>query len=134
MGAGGSIEDQPNPHANMNDVIDPSNSVAGTIEPSPALAAQLKAGEVIYLMVKPVDPKTGAVPEGAQALAVDKAAAPDHWPLTFAVNAPAGTPVAVIARATPDGEAIRHSGDLEGVVNTTAPAKDLKVVIDTPVP
>jgi hypothetical protein len=43
--------------------------------------------------------------------------------------------VAVTARIDRDADAMtRTAGDLEGIVKTTAPQKDLKVVLDTEVP
>ncbi len=134
MGDPGGAGDEPNPHT-MGEASDPSMVVAGTIELGPAFTGQVKQGDVIYVTVKAADPKTGQVAAGAHALSVDKADVPGTWPLPFSLSAPAGTQVVVTARVDRDGDGMtRDKGDLEGFGHGTAPAKDVKVVIDTPVP
>jgi hypothetical protein len=120
--------------------LDPKTVINGTIDVAPGLAGKVKPGDVIFLSLKSVDPTTGELKRPP--LAVDRLDV-QKLPVTFELSNQklmiAGSKiegqVAVTARIDRDGDAMtRTAGDLEGVVKTTAPQKDLKVVLDTEVP
>jgi cytochrome c-type biogenesis protein CcmH len=113
-------------------------ALEGTIEVAPALAAQVKAGDIIFLSARAVD-ASGAVQR--MPLAVDRLSV-GALPMTFRLTAEnamvpgavfAGS-VQITARVDRDGEAMtRTAGDIEGVVKAEIPARGLKIVLDTPV-
>jgi hypothetical protein len=144
-----------NPHAGMNmdnphgggmegtmpppGDLDPKTVINGTIDVAPGLAGKVKPGDVIFLSLKSVDPTTGELKRPP--LAVDRLDV-QKLPVTFELSNQklmiAGSKiegqVAVTARIDRDADAMtRSAGDLEGIVKTTAPQKDLKLVIDTEV-
>jgi hypothetical protein len=119
--------------------LDPKTVINGTIDVAPALAAKVKPGDVIFLSLKSVDPTTGELKRPP--LAVDRLDV-QKLPVSFELSNQklmiAGSKiegqVAVTVRIDRDADAMtRTAGDLEGIVKTTAPQKDLKVVIDTEV-
>jgi hypothetical protein len=120
--------------------LDPKTVINGTIDVAPGLAGKVKPGDVIFLSLKSVDPTTGELKRPP--LAVDRLDV-QKLPVTFELSNQklmiAGSKiegqVAVTARIDRDADAMtRTAGDLEGIVKTTAPQKDLKVVLDTEVP
>jgi hypothetical protein len=120
--------------------LDPKTVINGTIDVAPGLAGKVKPGDVIFLSLKSVDPTTGELKRPP--LAVDRLDV-QKLPVSFELSNQklmiAGSKiegqVAVTARIDRDADAMtRTAGDLEGIVKTTAPQKDLKVIIDTEVP
>jgi cytochrome c-type biogenesis protein CcmH len=113
-------------------------SLEGTIDASPALKDQVKAGDTIFLVARSVDP-SGAVTRMPLAVArLSVGPLPMPFKLTAADvmmqgSAFAGT-VQITARVDRDGEAMsRNPGDIEGVLKAEIPARGLKIVLDTPV-
>ncbi len=134
-GGGGGMEgNMPTPEA-----LDPATVIKGTIDVSPALAGKVKPGDVIFLSLKTVDPTTGELRRPP--LAVDRIEI-QKLPQAFELSnqklmipgAKIEGQVAVSARIDRDVDAMtRAAGDLEGIVKTKPPQKDLKVIIDTEV-
>jgi hypothetical protein len=117
--------------------LDPNTVLEGTIEASPAVAGKIKPGDVLFISAKAVNPATGEILRAP--LAVDRieiAQLPQRFALSNQNAMSAGTklsgPVAITVRIDRDQDAMtRAPGDLEGILKTQPPAKDLKVVIDT---
>jgi len=119
--------------------FDPALALDGTIDVSPKLKDQVKAGDILFLFAKAVDPDTGKA-TGAP-LAVDRLDV-QTLPVPFHLDGGnvmiAGLKlegnVVLFARVDRDGEArTREKGDVEGTLAATVPAKGLKIVLDTPV-
>jgi hypothetical protein len=141
-----------NPHAGMPGMqnphaegqagaanVDPSMVLEGTIDVAPALKAQVKAGDLIFLSVKTRDPQTGEVQRFPLAVdRLDVASLPMPFSLSGANAMMPGTKFAgavlLVARVDRDAEArTRTAGDIEGTLSATIPAKGMKLVLDTPV-
>jgi cytochrome c-type biogenesis protein CcmH len=120
--------------------LDPSRVIEGQIEATSELGAEIKSGDVIFLSAKPVDPKTGEVQR--MPVAVDRLDV-GQLPIKFMLSNQnvmvAGTEfsgtVQVTARVDRDQEATtRRTGDIEGIIRVTIPAKDVKLVLDKRLP
>lgn len=116
----------------------PGDRLEGTIEVSAALAEQIKRGDILFLSAKAID-ESGAVQR--MPLAVERIEI-GTLPMPFRLSSEnvmmPGTPfvgaVVITARIDRDGEAkTRAPGDIEGVLKARIPARDLKIVLDTPV-
>jgi len=120
--------------------LDPNKVIEGRIEATSELAGEIKAGDVIFLSAKPVDPATGEVQR--MPVAVDRIDV-GELPIAFQLSNQnvmvqgtefSGT-VQVTARVDRDREATtRKTGDIEGLVRVTIPAKDVKLVLDKRLP
>jgi cytochrome c-type biogenesis protein CcmH len=106
--------------------------LSGTIDVPADHKAEVHPGDVIYVIARPA--------AGGPALAVDRLEVtqlPQAFRLTSGhrmSDAPLSGEVSVTARLDRDREAMtRQAGDLEGTVKATIPAKDLKIMLDTPV-
>jgi hypothetical protein len=137
--AGVEMPAEEDPHGAMGDPNDPTKLLAGTLEIAPALAAQVKQGDVIFMVVRKADAsgKTIGGPIAVDRLTV--AAFPIEFRLDGSKFMMEGTrfegDVIVKARIDRDGEAkSAASGDIEGQLKTTIPKTGLKLVLDTPVP
>ena len=110
--------------------------IEGTLDASPALAAKVKAGDVIFLTARPLD-AAGAPGKTVVAERLEVVTLPMAFALTSAhrmSETPLVGTVLVTARLDRDSEAMtREPGDLEGVVRTELPAKGLKITLDTEV-
>ena len=121
--------------------LDPNSVIEGVIDVAPALKDKIKPGDVIFLSAKLYDAATGELKRGP--LAVDRlevAKLPQPFVLSnqnqmmAGAKLEGGVKVAITARVDRDVDVLtRNPGDLEAVVKTAAPQKDLKVVIDTEV-
>jgi hypothetical protein len=121
--------------------LDPNSVIEGVIDVAPALKDKIKPGDVIFLSAKLYDEATGELKRGP--LAVDRlevAKLPQPFALSNqnqmmqGAKLEGGVKVAITARVDRDVDVLtRNPGDLEAVVKTAAPQKDLKVVIDTEV-
>jgi hypothetical protein len=133
-----------NPHGGMQGMegmapppqdLDPATLIEGVVDVSPALAAKVKPGDVIFLVAK------AAGPDGQPAgppLAVEKLIVADKLPQPFTLSnqnqmiqgAKLTGSVLVSARLDRDSEASsKNPGDLEGMLPVTPPAKGIKVVL-----
>jgi hypothetical protein len=119
--------------------FDPALALDGTIDVPAKLAGQVKAGDILFLFAKKIDPDTGKPFGGPVAVdRVDVTAMPVPFHLDGGNLMMQGTKfegtVMLFARVDRDGEArTREKGDLEGTLQVTVPAKGLKIVLDTPV-
>ncbi|RMH44309.1 MAG: hypothetical protein D6689_02715 [Deltaproteobacteria bacterium] len=127
-----------NPHAGMGSgPVDPNQFLKGTIDATDATRSAIKPGDVIYLMVKPINPVTGEVIGNTMAVdRIEVTSLPLEFSLTGANVMMPGTKfegdVVVIARVDRDGEArSRNPGDIEGKVRAKIPAAGLKLALDT---
>ena len=106
-------------------------TIEGTVEPSPALRGEVKAGDTIYLVAKEIDPATGE--PGKLPIGIDRLEA-GAGAVSFSLSVTAsGTAaeVLVTARVDRDGEArSRNPGDVEGSVKTKLPAGGVKLILD----
>jgi cytochrome c-type biogenesis protein CcmH len=120
--------------------LDPQKVVEGTIQVAPALAAEVKQGDVIFLVARRVDPGTGEVVRMPVAVdRVEVGALPVPFRLSNQNVMMAGTEftgkVQITARVDRDGEAMsRKPGDLEGTLEATIPASGLELVLDKKIP
>ncbi len=112
-------------------------TVSGTVRLDPALAQKLTPSSVMFIFAK----AEGGMPMPVAALRQPT----DHFPLEFTLDeSMAMMPthslaqvdrVNVVARISARGDAISHSGDLQGAVGpVTVGAKGLEIVIDQVVP
>ena len=126
-----------NPHAQPPAQIDPNAVIEGTLDVAPALKDQVKTGDVIFLSAKPVDEAGNVQQKTVAAIRLDAATFPMSFRITGANVMTEGKlegTMMIIARVDRDGEAMtRQPGDIEGSLKVTVPAKDLKIVLDTPV-
>jgi hypothetical protein len=141
-----------NPHGGGTDVtklgleapdpdraIDPSRRVAGMLTVDPKSQDRVKAGGVVFLIVKRAGPD--GVPSGSP-LAVDKLswkAGGVAFELTDAQAMVAGTELAgdvvVMARYDQDSDAMtKEPGDVTGQTRVKIPANDVKLTLDTVLP
>jgi hypothetical protein len=121
--------------------LDPNSVIEGVIDVSPALKDKIKPGDIIFLSAKLYDPVSGEIKRGP--LAVDRlevAKLPQPFVLSnqnqmmAGAKLEGGVKVAITARVDRDVDVLtRNAGDLEAVVKTAPPQKDLKVIIDTEV-
>jgi hypothetical protein len=142
--------DMSNPHAGMGSVgdtgmqppdpdrpVDPSQFLDGTIVAGAKTKGLVKPGSVMFLSARPVNPTTGEVIGAPLAVdRIDVTQLPVSFHLSGANSMVAGTvfegTVKIVARIDGDAEArTRLSGDLEGTLQATIPAKNLKLVLDT---
>ncbi len=127
------------PPPDPNRPIDPTHRIAGTIKVDPKLAAQMKPGIAVFLIVK--HPDASGAPVGTP-LAVEKLTwKGDEIPfeLTDHDAMIAGTSlsgdVVVIAHYDTDGDAIsKTSGDVLGQVRVTIPADKVTLTLDNLIP
>jgi hypothetical protein len=139
---GGAMGGAQDPHGGMAGrgaqvaAQDPQARVIGAIEIAPALAAKVKPGDAIFLIVRPIDASGQVITEPRSVLASDRLDA-GTFPAAFTLAAKAQTPggeVAVIARIDRDQDvSTRGPGDLEGVVRIAPPKEGFKLVVDTEV-
>jgi hypothetical protein len=136
-----------NPHGGMDmggaspkvQEQDPNTILAGTIEVAPALAEKVKAGDTIFLSVRAIDEAGNVI---RMPLAVDRVdfqksgqafLLSNQNQMVEGSNKLVGN-LQITARLDRDQEAMtRAPGDIEGIVKTTPPKKDLKLVLDTEV-
>ena len=118
--------------------VDPNQVLAGTIDVAPALKAQVKDGDILFLSVRSVgaDGTVQRVPIAVDRVDVGKLPMP--FELTQANVMMQGLKfegnVQITARLDRDGEATsREPGDVEGLLKATIPTKGLKLVLDTPI-
>src|SRR5262249_43192961 len=107
--------------------------VSGEIEASPALASEVKKGDVVFVTARAVDASGNVqrAPLAVERLEVD--ALPMPFRMVGSGEGASGS-VQVTARVDRDGDAIsRNPGDIEGAVKTSVPAKGVKIVLDTKV-
>jgi hypothetical protein len=137
---GGSVDELPPglEPPDPNREIDPNKYLKGKIVASKKTASKVKSGAILYLSVRPVDPKTGQV--SSALLAVERidltGSLPVPFNLTEANAMVRGTQFAgdvqVYARVDQDGEArTKQKGDIEGAVLTRIPADKLVLTLDT---
>jgi hypothetical protein len=125
-----------NPHGEPQ-AVDPSKYVRGAISVAGEAAGAVKAGDIIFISVKPVDPATGAILGGTIAVdRVDVTQLPVAFELTGANVMTQGAvfegDVVVTARVDRDGEArTREAGDVEGSTTVAIPADGVSLVLDT---
>lgn len=104
-------------------------ALTGTVSLSPALAADVKADEAVFVFVRPAE---GGIPVAALRFRADE------LPLSFDFNgvrlmsdAPLPEQVIVAARLSRQGDATARAGDLEGASAPVAPnGTGIEVVID----
>jgi hypothetical protein len=130
--------DEQDPHGGPPAHIDPSRVLEGTIEAGPTLAAQIKAGDIIFLQAKKIGPTGQPMSPPIAVKRVDVTALPMQFRLDETNQMMQGTTfdgeVVIIARVDRDGEArSRTPGDVEGQIKATVPARGLKLVLDTAV-
>lgn len=118
--------------------VDPNQVLAGTIDVAPALKAQVKEGDILFLSVRSVgaDGTVQRVPIAVDRVDVGKLPMP--FELTQANVMMQGLKfegnVQITARLDRDGEATsREPGDVEGLLKASIPTKGLKLVLDTPI-
>jgi hypothetical protein len=113
---------------------DPKATVTGTIVLSDKIKDKVQAGDVIFLVARQDDGT-----EKGTVLAVRKLVA-GAWPQSFMLDG--STPmfpgtkfagkVLISARVDKDGDGMtKNPGDALGLLHTTVPASDVKIVIDT---
>jgi hypothetical protein len=112
---------------------DPNAVLEGTIDVSPALRAEVKPGDIIFLSAKPAEGAGNAHPVAVDR--IDVSGFPLRFRLTSA-NALMGGELkgamVLVARVDRDGEAMtRQPGDIEGTAQATVPAQGIKIVLDT---
>lgn len=118
--------------------VDPNQVLSGMIDVAPALKAQVKEGDILFLSVRSVgaDGTVQRVPIAVDRVDVGKLPMP--FELTQANVMMQGLKfegnVQITARLDRDGEATsREPGDVEGLLKATIPTKGLKLVLDTPI-
>jgi|GEM_PF-6139958 len=135
-GATGTGTPVANPHSGLgNERIDPTRYLRGVLTTTATTAALVKPGDIVFVSVKPIDPKTG---ELGPTVAVDRYDV-DKLPLQFSLDGsdvmttavPFSGKVAILARVDRDGEArTALPGDVEGRVTATIPAESLELSLD----
>lgn len=112
-------------------------TVSGTVNLDPAMAAKVTPSSVMFIFAK----AEGGMPMPVAALRQPT----DRFPLTFTLDKSMAmmptyslaqvTEVTVTARISARGDAIAHSGDLQGSVGPVkVGAKGLEITIDTVLP
>lgn len=117
--------------AAAGDAANAGPSVSGVIDVDPALAKQVKAGDVIFVIAR-----TAA----GQMAAVQKLAAPDKFPLPFTLTGngpmamgPLSGSIKISARVDKDGDAMsKNPGDVIGEVPdlVSVPSQNVKLVLN----
>ncbi|WP_428332113.1 c-type cytochrome biogenesis protein CcmI/CycH [Novosphingobium sp.] len=108
-------------------------TIVGRIEVAPALAQQIKPGQVIFVVARDA--------ESNRPIAAVKLAAPAHFPLNFQIDgsnvmiagSTLGTQVKLTARADQDGDAMSKTpGDVTGEMAAPipVPAHDVILTLD----
>ena len=115
----------------------PSGELSGEIDVAPALAAEVKPGDAIFIVARSLD-AAGTPSKSALAVArVQVTKLPVAFRITAADLMASGSlagPVAVTARLDRDGDALsRNPGDLEGTARAVIPAAGVKITLDTKV-
>lgn len=112
--------------------------ISGEIEVSPSLAAEVKSGDVLYVVARRVA-ASGEVMRAP--VAVDRLVVA-RLPMAFKMGAaqvmvpgtPFGGKLQITVRLDRDGDAMsRKPGDLEGQTRVEVPAEGVKIVLDTKV-
>jgi hypothetical protein len=120
-----------------NRPIDESKFVSGTITASAEVAPKVKAGAILFISAKPINPATGEVIGGPLAAErIDITELPVALKLTERNAMSAGTrldgEVLIQARIDGDGDAIsKEPGDITGEVRAKVPAGKLGLELDT---
>jgi len=133
MGGGEMAMPAPDP----NRPIDQSKFLRGVIDGTAKTKPLIKPGAILFIAVRPIDPKTGQVIGSPLAVdRIDVAKLPVPFELTEARAMVAGTQfagdVVIEARGDGDGEArSKEPGDVVGSVRARIPATELRLELDS---